>query len=388
MGNEQSTMQASEVIAADSDQRRAYLLTFVHIMGGNYVEKVMIEYLFAEERVCDRLNELGIVQVGTVHFEYQVDRATWINLCKSKPTDTYVHADIKVRRLRDQAPLLPFEEGLQWGRPSPPRARTADGHSEPNDSRIEQPRVYWTSRQRLGQNIFHEIKENARKPLSLHPKESIDCPRSKIGQKSMQRTHSEPVFGTTAKAATKVSSHPIRPPHNRYERGLMRNESVVNGTNHMPTRSKLASHHELWILILLSLTRLQTIDSLQNPRKRLHSTISARRGKRKTTSDNNKIYKDRQGYRRLQTRLSTRSYPTGPSPTTTVSRSRQSSRPARSSSLSRRSWTSTSFLWSSLQTEIPTSAPSSRRLLGVVQSSGTQERDVLDYTLHHPSSKL
>ncbi|CZR40742.1 uncharacterized protein FPRO_10330 [Fusarium proliferatum ET1] len=49
-------------------------------MGGNYVEKVMIEYLFAEERVCDRLNEFGIVQVGTVHFEYQVDRATWINL--------------------------------------------------------------------------------------------------------------------------------------------------------------------------------------------------------------------------------------------------------------------------------------------------------------------
>lgn len=88
MGNEQSTMQASEVNAADSDQRRAYLMTFVHMMGGSYVEKVMIEYLFAEERVCDRLNELGIVQVGTVHFEYQVDRATWINLCNSKPTDT------------------------------------------------------------------------------------------------------------------------------------------------------------------------------------------------------------------------------------------------------------------------------------------------------------
>ncbi|RBA18462.1 hypothetical protein FPRO05_10757 [Fusarium proliferatum] len=175
MGNEQSTMQASEVNAADSDQRRAYLLTFVHMMGGNYVEKVMIEYLFAEERVCDRLNELGIVQVGTVHFEYQVDRATWINL---------------FRRLRDQAPLLPFEEGLQWGRPSPPRARTADGHSEPNDSCIEQPRVYWTSRQRLGQNIFHEIKEDARKPLSLHPKESIDCPRSKIGQKAIANYYS------------------------------------------------------------------------------------------------------------------------------------------------------------------------------------------------------
>ncbi|KLO87955.1 uncharacterized protein LW93_5121 [Fusarium fujikuroi] len=94
MGNEQSTMQASEVNAADSDQRRAYLMSFVHMMGGNYVEKVMIEHLFAEERACDRLNELGIVQIGTVYFEYQVDRATWINL---------------FRRLRDQAPLWPFE---------------------------------------------------------------------------------------------------------------------------------------------------------------------------------------------------------------------------------------------------------------------------------------
>ncbi|KAG4259208.1 hypothetical protein FPRO04_07511 [Fusarium proliferatum] len=215
MGNEQSTMQASEVIAADSDQRRAYLLTFVHMMGGNYVEKVMIEYLFAEERVCDRLNELGIVQVGTVHFEYQVDRATWINL---------------FRRLRDQAPLLPFEEGLQWGRPSPP-ARTADGHSEPNDSRIEQPRVYWTSRQRLGQNIFHEIKEDARKPLSLHPKESIDCPRSKIGQ------NHESLLSSDSATAQSLRERP----HEKRERGE-RNQSHAHKVEAREPSRDLDSH--------------------------------------------------------------------------------------------------------------------------------------------------
>lgn len=49
-------------------------------------------------------------------------RRVW--LCGlSEPTDTYVHADVKVRRLRDQAPLWPFE-----GK-SPARGDMSDGVS-------------------------------------------------------------------------------------------------------------------------------------------------------------------------------------------------------------------------------------------------------------------
>ncbi|KAF5529443.1 hypothetical protein FPHYL_14220 [Fusarium phyllophilum] len=94
MGNEQSTMQLSEVNPADFKQRQAYLMACVHQMGGNYAEKVMEERYFAYKLVCDKLHERGVVEVGNLYFEYQVDRAAWKNL---------------FRRLRDQAPPWPFE---------------------------------------------------------------------------------------------------------------------------------------------------------------------------------------------------------------------------------------------------------------------------------------
>ncbi|KAF5571346.1 hypothetical protein FPHYL_522 [Fusarium phyllophilum] len=122
---------------------------------------------------------------------------------------------------------------------------TAEGNSAPNHNHGDQPPVSrtWPLRRLLGRNIFPEIKEDTRKPLSLNPREHAIAPGANSHQKRMQRTHSEPVFGVIKMTLTQVALLLNHQPHNRHKNVHM-NKSwcrepgpSVKLTNHQGLRS-------------------------------------------------------------------------------------------------------------------------------------------------------